>query len=138
MVKLNGGPSAAGKKLILVIQVLFFLLILLVMANRVRFGIDFTDCSWYVAEPFLVAKGAVPYCDLWSQASGFTIPLACAFDLFLRISGGTDGIFFFARYLYMAWVLCACIAASVITKQKLFLFHAASVPVMFLHLFYQL
>ncbi len=73
------------------------------MINRVRFGIDFTDETWYVAELYLVAKGAVPYSDLWSQAPGFTIPLALFFRMFLEINGGAEGIVLFLRVLYVIW-----------------------------------
>lgn len=70
---------------------------------RVRYGVDFTDETWYVAEPFIVAKGAVPFAEVWSQAPGFTIPLFWFFKLYLYIVGSTDGIVLFSRILYLIW-----------------------------------
>lgn len=68
--------------------------------NRIRFGIDFTDESWYVAEPYIVAKGAIPYVNNWTQAPGFTLPLALLFKLYIVIGDGTKGIVLFSRVLY--------------------------------------
>ena len=68
--------------------------------NRIRFGIDFTDESWYVAEPYIVANGAIPYVNNWTQAPGFTLPLALLFKLYVVLNGGTEGIVLYSRVLY--------------------------------------
>lgn len=69
--------------------------------NRIRYGIDFTDESWYVAEPYIVSQGAIPFVNNWTQAPGFSIPLAIFFKLYVLISGGTEGIVLFSRSLYL-------------------------------------
>lgn len=82
----------------------------LLMLNRIRYGIDFTDESWYVAAPYIAAKGAHPYSEIWEQAPGFVFPLVFAFRLFLMITGSTDGIFLFSRCLYLVWLLIVVLA----------------------------
>ncbi len=90
------------KKVSLAIEILAICLILLSMVNRVKYGIDFTDESWYVAEPYAVAQlGAVPFVNNITQTPGFTIPLAFAFKLYVWINETTDGIFYFSRILYI-------------------------------------
>lgn len=81
----------------------YFIIILVVyvlLLNRIKFGVEFTDESWYVAEPYIVAEGAIPYVNNWSQAPGFALPLAILFKLYVMISGGTEGIVYFSRMLY--------------------------------------
>ncbi len=70
---------------------------------RMFFGIDFTDSSWYVAEPYLVSEGAVPYVNNWTQTPGFSIPLAILTKIYTSFYG-TEGIFLFARMEYLAWL----------------------------------
>lgn len=94
-----------------------FIYILLNMIHRVQYGIDFTDESWYVAEPYLVAKGATPYTDLWSQASGFTIPLAFMYRIYLLINGSTEGIVLFSRMLFVVWSMVVGMAAWKLCKK---------------------
>lgn len=84
---------------------ILFSICLFILIFRVQRGIDFTDESWYVAEPFVVGEGSIPYTNLWSQAPGFTIPLAFFFKLFIKINGSTEGIFIFSRYLYVSWLV---------------------------------
>ena len=82
----------------------------LLMLNRVRYGIDFTDESWYVAEPYIAAKGAHPYSEIWNQSPGFVFPLVFVYRLFLIINGSTEGIFLFSRCLYLVWLLVVVLA----------------------------
>ncbi len=70
------------------------------MLVRIRYGIDFSDESWYVAEPCIVAKGAIPYVNMWEQAPGFTVPIAFVYGLYMFFNG-TQGIFLFSRILYV-------------------------------------
>lgn len=78
---------------------------LVILIYRISFGIDFTDQSWYVAEPYIVSEGAVPYADNWSQTPGFTIPLALFTKLYTFFTGSTEGIFLFSRIEYVIWLL---------------------------------
>lgn len=84
----------------LIFQCLMILMGYIVLCHRIQFGIDFSDEAWYVAEPYIVAEGAIPFVNNWTQASGFTLPLACLFKLYVFISGGTEGIVLYSRILY--------------------------------------
>lgn len=76
------------------------------LLNRINKGICYTDEMWYVAEPFVVSQGAIPYVNNWTQAPGFSIPLALLYKLFLTIRGGTEGIVLFSRVAYVGWLIC--------------------------------
>ena len=93
-------------------DVIVFALVCVAMLVRMHFAIDFTDESWYVAEPFLVANGAIPYVNNWSQTPGFTVPLAFFYKMFCGINGGTEGIFLFSRLLYLGWISIRIINGS--------------------------
>lgn len=41
-----------------------------------------------------MARDAIPYANNWTQAPGFTLPLALMFRLYVMITGGTEGIVF--------------------------------------------
>lgn len=85
---------------LIIFQWLIILIGYALLWNRIRFGIDFTDESWYVAEPYIVANGAIPYVNNWTQTPGFTLPLALLFKLYVMIIGGTEGIVLYSRVLY--------------------------------------
>ncbi|MBP9997453.1 MAG: hypothetical protein KBT19_09360 [Lachnospiraceae bacterium] len=83
------------------------------MVNRVRFGFDFTDGCWYVAEPYAVATmdGIKPFISNVTQSPGFVVPLEIFFKIFYSITGSTEGIVLFARMLY----LCVAMLISIVT-----------------------
>lgn len=83
---------------------IILLFIVFAMLYRVQRGVELTDESWYVAEPYAVAKGAVAFADNLSQAPGFTIPLALFYKIYLLINGSAEGIYLFSRYLYVAFL----------------------------------
>jgi hypothetical protein len=63
----------------LILLVIVFGLILF----RIRFGIDYTDESWYVSEPYAVAQlGLKPFINNIMQAPGVTVPLAFYLNFF--------------------------------------------------------
>lgn len=95
----------SDRKFMLLLQVLFVGVCFGFLVYRVYFGIDFTDEGWYVAEPYVVAKGAVPIANLWNQSPGFAVPLAVLFKTYLIINKGTEGIILFSRLLYVVWLL---------------------------------
>lgn len=83
-------------------EILVFVFAVCLLINRVLYGIEFTDESWYVAEAYAVANlGLHPFVDLIHQTPGFVLPLALAFKLFVAISGSTEGIVLFSRLLYV-------------------------------------
>lgn len=78
----------------------------IIIFYRMFFGIDLTDSSWYVAEPYLVSKGAIPYVNNWTQTPGFSIPLAVLTKIYTMFYG-TEGIFLFSRIEYLVWLIFA-------------------------------
>lgn len=92
---------------------------LLALINRAKYGIDFSDESWYVAEPYIVSEGAIPFVNNWTQAPGFTIPLALFFKAFTAITGGTEGIFLFSRILFAIWIFSIMLLIVILIGRKL-------------------
>lgn len=87
-----------------VVEVLVILTLYCLLLYRVRYGIDFTDESWYVAEPYVVANGAIPFVNQWTQAPGFSIPLSIISLIYVQICGSTEGIVLFFRLFYLFWL----------------------------------
>lgn len=59
---------------------------------RLPFGVDITDEAFYAAEPYLIARGAVPLVDNWSQTPLTFLLTAPLVWLYVRLSGGTEGL----------------------------------------------
>lgn len=94
-----------------VISACAILIGILLLVNRVRYGIDLTDETWYVAEPYIVSQNAIPFVDNWTQAPGFTLPVALLFHLFVSFTHGTEGIVLFSRLLYVFWLITVLLIA---------------------------
>lgn len=75
-----------------------------------------TDEMWYIAEPYLVSKGAIPFVNLWSQSSGFTVPLAILDSIFFRNS--TEGIVLFHKYFAAIWFMFTNLLVVKILRKK--------------------
>lgn len=84
-------------------SILIYIFIVLLIVKRAQYGVDFSDESWYVAEPHIVYKGAIPLVNNWTQAPGFTLPLFVPFGIYEMFRGGTEGIILFSRYLFIVW-----------------------------------
>lgn len=94
----------AGEKYLTIFSVFLITISFSLLLYRIHFGIDFTDESLYVAEPYIVANGAVPYATNVTQMCGFSVPLAIAYKVFSMANKGTEGIVLFSRYLYCIWM----------------------------------
>lgn len=90
----------------LIAQILIMGIGLLVMIVRVHYGVELTDESWYMSEPYVISRGAIPYVDSWSQAPGFTFPLFYIVKLFLALNKSTEGIVIFFRIFFVCWSFC--------------------------------
>lgn len=64
----------------------------LALFYRLPFGVDITDEAFYAAEPYLIARGAVPLVDNWSQTPLTFLLTAPLVWLFVRLTGGTEGL----------------------------------------------
>ena len=96
-----------SRQIRILVKILYMLTIVIgicLLINRVRFGVELTDEAWYVAEPYIVSQGAVPYVNNWTQAPGFSLPLAFFFKIYVLVNG-TEGIFLFSRILYVCWLV---------------------------------
>ena len=72
---------------------------------RIRFGIDLSDESFYVALPYRFALGDTPFVDelnILQTSALLTFPLV---KLYLLATGSTDGIVLFMRQSYVAFVM---------------------------------
>lgn len=106
--------------------------VLIIIYRSVK-GVDFIDTSWYVAEPYLVAKGAVPYLNSWSQVPGFTIPLANIIKMYEKLNNGTEGIFLFSAIFYVIWlVVIGCIILFMLKKNNPNLSNIILIPFLFI------
>ena len=83
-------------------QYLFLGIIVFLMALRIHYSIDFTDESWYVAEPYVTAmKWSLPFVNNISQSPCMTFPLSAFFAIWRNVKCSTEGIVLFGRYLYL-------------------------------------
>lgn len=111
MIKLENWKNQLLKKstereyIFLILDIVLTCVGIVILIHRSLFGICYTDDSWYIAEPYIVSEGGVPYTNNWSQASGFTIPLALFTRLYTFFTGSTEGIFLFSRIEYIVWLL---------------------------------
>lgn len=71
----------------------------LLLLFRVPYGADVTDNSYSVAEPYLLVRGAVPFCDNWSQTTPTYLLTAPIIRLFITITGGTEGVMVYTFYV---------------------------------------
>lgn len=111
------------------ISILITIICFVCMVCRVRFGVDFSDEAWYVAEPYIVSQGATPYVDLWTQASGFTFPLCYIYDIFINLNKSTEGIFLFSRLVYVVWVFILGFVTCILVKNIPFIFYLSYIMV---------
>ena len=75
--------------------------------NRSRFGLDVTDESFYIGEPYLLLKGSVPFATLWGFGAVTNLLTAPFLLLYELATGGTEGIvlyFVHAAVFYRAAV----------------------------------
>lgn len=120
------------RKIIVFIEILVSFFAMAIMLQRVKYGIDFTDESWYVAEPYAVAQmGMVPFVNNVTQTPGFTIPLALLFRLFVLLTNGTDGIVLFSRVIFVVFsFLIAVITVRIVNKHTTIKMPIIVIPVL--------
>ena len=72
---------------------------------RLSLGIALSDEAYYVAEARLLAQGAVPFVNNWTQTPGHTIIYFWLVPLFENITGGTEGLLLYMRRAYFIFKL---------------------------------
>ena len=65
----------------------------------------------------MVANGRTPYLDMWFQSAGFAVLLAPFLKLFTVLTGGTEGIFLFARLVSTALRLVFSLLLAQVLKK---------------------
>jgi len=68
--------------------------------HRLFYGVEITDEAYYVAEARLVAQGAIPFVNNWTQSPGHVLLFFWLVPLFEWLSGGTEGVFLFMRIAF--------------------------------------
>lgn len=87
------------------------------MFVRCFYAVETTDETFYVAEAMMVANGRTPYLDMWFQSAGFAVLLAPFLKLFTVLTGGTEGIFLFARLVSTALRLVFSLLLAQVLKK---------------------
>ena len=92
-----------SKRLFQIFEISVFFAVIATQLYLSQRGLYFNDTLWYYNEPYLLATGGVPFVDVISQAPGFGIIPAIFYKLFMWITGSTDGLYLFSRWLYVFW-----------------------------------
>lgn len=69
---------------------------------RTPYGVEVTDEAYWVAEPYLVTQGAIPYADNWSQTPLTNLLLVPLLSVYTALTGGTEGIFLYMLRMAVA------------------------------------
>lgn len=91
-------------------------IVLIFTIARLFFGVDLTDEAYTVAETYMVANGALPFVNNWSQMPGYTLLLAPFVKIYTWAVGGTEGIVLFFRFLAFSINALTAIAVSWLLK----------------------
>lgn len=99
--------------------VLYFLVTFFLSWNRQRFGLDVTDISYWVAEPYLVSKGSVPFVNLWVQTPLTSLLLAPLIALITTFSGGTEGIMLKVLHFRVIFSASVCFVVWLLLRKRI-------------------
>ncbi len=88
-----------NKTIFLLLTVICFMGLLLCF--RSQYGVDFTDESHYLALAKRFSQGDRPFREEWFPAQVIGILLLPFFNIYSRITGGTDGIILAARIVFV-------------------------------------
>lgn len=92
--------------------IIFTLLITKIVLAFIRcfFGAELTDQAYAVTEPYIVAKGGIPYVTLWSQMPGWALFLAPFSWIYTTVKGSTEGYYV---YFWFIFLITSCFVAFV-------------------------
>ena len=78
---------------------------------RVPYGVDFTDESYLVTQPYLVTQGQVPWLEMQESTPIVWLLTAPLVSVYIGITGGTAGLFLFMAYMAVLFraVVVICI-----------------------------
>lgn len=101
------------------IGLLVFAILFAAIWYRAHYGLDVTDESYWVAEPYLVLKGAVPFVNLWSQTPSTTLLIAPFVSVYMLLAGGTEGLALFMMLTAVIFRLVVCVGIWALLRRHL-------------------
>lgn len=115
--------------------ILFLIVIFVVSVSVVRlfYGTEITDEAYNIAESRLVAQGAVPFVNNWTQSPGYVLLYFWLVPLYEAITGSTEGIFIFMRIAFFVFkvsilTVIYMLLQKHVTHKALILFLLSFVP----------
>ena len=107
------------------ITALLFIVMLALMWNRFFYATPSPDEMLYFVEPYLIASGIRMFSEIWTITQGASFFLAPIINMFVIISGGTEGIALFARQAYFISKILFALFCLLALKKKTGLLCAA-------------
>ena len=96
--------------------------------HRALFGVDVTDESFWIAEPFLVTKGAVPFADLWIQSPSTSLLIAPFVSLYELFAHERDGIYIYMMHIAVLFRAVVSLLIYIALKKRMDLAAAGAIP----------
>lgn len=103
-------------------KILFSLLCVAAVAvlfMRIPYGADVTDEAFWIAEPYLLTQGAVPFVNSWSQTPLSSLLIAPLVRLFTAITGETEGIMLFMFRAAFVFRLCIPLPIWLLLRKRI-------------------
>lgn len=85
---------------------------------KCRYGFAIIDEAFYLSIPYRLYQGDILLLEEWnlSQLAGWILKLPVS--AFVRITGSTDGIYLFFRYLYVLLHLCGSVLLFLLLRKR--------------------
>ncbi len=90
-----------ARRLPTMLPYLLFLVALIALVQRSLLGFSWVDESFYLALADRLHDGAAPFLDEWHPAQVYAPLLLPLYDLYLNMTGSTDGILLFFRLVHV-------------------------------------
>lgn len=117
--------SKQASHLSYILLVLSSVVAVLILLFRVPFGVDVTDTSFWTAEPYLIVRGAVPFCDNWSQTPLSSLLITPFVWLFTAVTGGSEGVMIYVFYMSFFFRMAVPVLMWLLLRKKMEPFWAA-------------
>ena len=96
------------------------LTVLVLTWNRLYYGVDFTDESFYISLAYRFSLGDIPIGDEQNLAQFASFLFMPLIRLFLYLQGGTDGIVIFSRYLHFIFTMLVGLSVFLAVRRALY------------------
>lgn len=101
------------------IGITFLVMLCLVLMFRNRFSFSWSDESFYMAEVHRLFLGERPIVDEWNPAQFFSVLLLPLYQIYVKCNGNTDGIYLWARNLYIVMSFFSAFLTYYVFKTKM-------------------